>query len=96
MYIHRTRPISVAMFNPYCVTALVETDNEQALPVAAFDLLMNVVTSDLAEEGLDPIRYLSSYQEIRGGGDKGLVTNIEELRRRSNRMSGKMGLLQNC
>ena len=83
------------MFNPYCVTALVETDNEQALPVDAFDLLMNVVNSDLAEEGLDPIGYLASYQEIRPCGQEGLVTNIEELRMRSNRMSGKMGLLQN-
>ena len=67
------------------MTALVQTDKEQAFPITAFDHLMDVVAGDLAEGGVDPPQYLASYQEIRGGGDEGLVTNMEQLRRRNRR-----------
>ena len=73
----------MSLFNSHCVTALVQTDNDQALPVQAFDSLMNVVSQDLAEGGLPRPQYLADYQELRGGGVEGLVSNMDELRRSS-------------
>ena len=81
---YRTKPQSVSVFNSHCVTALVQTDNNQALPVRVFDSLMKVVSRDLAEGGLPPPRYLASYQELRGSRAEGMVSNMDDLRRWSN------------
>ena len=75
----------VGQLSNHCVTALVQTDDDQALPTTAFDLLMNVVTADMAEDGLPPPQYLASFQEIWGTWGHGHITNMEQLRMRTNR-----------
>ena len=74
-------PQSVGRYNTISVTALVQTNEDQEVPIEAFNNLLDIVKADLEEAGLAPPSFLVSHQEIRGSFGEGWIANIDQLRK---------------
>ena len=57
-------PQSVARYNPFSVTALVQTNNDQEFLEEAFQKLMEVIRKDLDNVEMAPPQLIVSHQEI--------------------------------
>eukprot|EP00092_Neocalanus_flemingeri_P032536 GFUD01035385.1.p1 GENE.GFUD01035385.1~~GFUD01035385.1.p1 ORF type:complete len:856 (+),score=188.99 GFUD01035385.1:100-2667(+) len=74
-------PQSVANYNPFSVTTMVQTNNDQEFPEEAFEKLLEIISKDLGEVGMTIPQFLVSHQEIRASWQEGWISNIDRLRR---------------
>ena len=80
----RHSPQSIGRFNHVSVSALVQTNHDQEFSSDTFIKLVDVISSDLEENGNMLPQYLASHGEVRGSGLEGWIANMDELRRCSN------------